>query len=153
MQVKDLMSPPTITVGPTTRVAQAAQLLLQHSLQGIPVIDSEGAVVGVITQRDIVAKHARVHVPVYLPLLGYVLPLRVRHTEDDVRKVLAVTVQDLLPPDLHSVTSIASIDDVATLMAETGANPVPVIDDGELVGIVNETDIIRLVIVEENEGS
>lgn len=153
MQVKDLMSAPIVTVGPTTRVAQAAQLLLKHSLQGIPVVDEEGAVLGVITQRDIVSKHARIHVPVYLPLLGYVMPFRARHAEDDVRKVLAVTVQDLLPQDMHSVTSTASIDDVATLMAETGINPVPVIDDGELVGIVNEADIIRLVIIEESEVS
>ena len=63
--------------------------------------------------------------------------------------MLGITAADVMTREVKTVTPDTDIDDVATLMFEKGENPVPVVENGRLVGIISRTDIIRLLIRQE----
>lgn len=152
MIVRDTMTSPVTTIRADTKVAEIARLMLEHHLSGLPVVDENGHLLGLVTERDVVAKHARVHLPTYFAILGTWLPLETRRTDEDMRHVLAVTARDLMESHPVTVTSATGIDDVASLMVDKGANPIPVVDDGRLVGVVGHADIIRILLHEEIDG-
>jgi CBS domain-containing protein len=140
------------TVGPDARTTEVARLMLHHSVRGIPVLDARSRLLGLVTETDLVTKHANVHVPVYLGILGGVIPFERRGTDEEIQRALAVTAGDLMERDVARVGPDATVDDVATLMVEDGADPVLVVENGVLTGLISRTDIIQLLIVEEEEG-
>jgi CBS domain-containing protein len=152
MNVRDIMSSPVTTVSPSASVADLARIMLEEHVGGVPVVDDRGVVVGIVTETDLVAKHARVHLPSYFSILGYEIPFGTGHTDDDFRRALAVSAQDLMTKDVVVIGPDSSVDDVATMMVEQHVNPVPVLDKGRLVGIVSRTDIVRLLLVEETDA-
>jgi CBS domain-containing protein len=152
MKVRDVMSPLQVAVGPDARVAQVARLLLDRNLTGVAVVEGE-ALVGLITRRDVVTKHAHIHLPVFIGLLGYVAPLELPGSREEVARALAVTASELMETDVVTIEPDAEVDDAATLMVDKDADPIPVVENGRLIGIITMADIIRLVLVEEGDGS
>lgn len=152
MKVRELMSWPPITVSADAPVGTVARLMLEHDLSGLPVLDAEGGLVGIVTERDIVAKHARVHTPLYLSILGSVIPIGAHRTDEELRRALAVTAGELMEESPLSVHPDDLVDDIASLMVEEDQNPIPVVQDGELVGVISHSDIIRLLLLEEEDG-
>ena len=106
---------------------------------------------GVVTQRDLIAKHATVHLPIYFSLLGFTIPLEQSRTEADVKRALAVCARDLMEAKYPSVHPDMEVDDAAQIMVDEDANPVPVLENGRLVGMLTDADIIRLLIIEESD--
>jgi len=151
MNVGDIMSKDVVTVQAETPVAEVVRTMLDGRLSGVPVVDAGGMVIGMVTQRDVVTKHAHPHVPLYLGILGTAVPFFSSSSEEEVRRVLAVTARDLMS-EVPPVTSATDVTDLADLMVDKAVNPVPVVDGGELVGIVSYTDVLRLVLTEESDG-
>jgi CBS domain-containing protein len=79
-------------------------------------------------------------------------PVGARHTDEDLRRALAVSAQDLMTRDVVVVGPDTPVDDAATMMVEHHVNPLPVVERGRLVGIVSRTDIVRLLLVEETDA-
>lgn len=152
MKVRDIMTTDVPTIHADTRVAEVAKIVLDRGLPGLPVVDDEGHVLGVVTHADLVAKHARVHIPRYLGLLGVILPLDTRHTEEDLRHVLGVTAADLMTSKPPTVGPDTDIDDAASIMVEESIDPLVVLEGRRLVGVVTQADVIRLLLVEESDG-
>jgi CBS domain-containing protein len=105
----------------------------------------------VVTHTDLVEKHARVHAPLYLGLLGGILPLDTHRTEDELRHALGVTAADLMTSHAPSVSPDAEIDDAASLMVEKSADPLLVLENRRLLGVLSQADIIRLLLIEESD--
>jgi CBS domain-containing protein len=147
MQAKEIMTSPVLTVSPDTPVAQIARLLRGKHISGAPVVDSTGQVVGLVTEIDLIKRHARVNFPVYLPFLDSLIFLESpRRYQEDVRRVLGTTAQEIMTHPVRTATPETDVEDIATLMVEQRANPIPILDaSGALVGIVSHTDIVRLV--------
>ncbi len=147
MQAKEIMTSPVFTVSPDTPVAQIARLLREKHISGTPVVDDAGKLVGIVTEIDLIKRHARVHFPVYLPFLDSLIFLESpRRYQEDVRRVLGTTAEEIMTRSVQTATPETDIEDIATLMVEERANPIPVVDEsGTLVGIVSHTDIVRLV--------
>lgn len=152
MNVREIMATPELTVRRETSVTEAARLLLDRHLSGVPVVDEDNRLLGMVTQRDLVAKHAHVHLPVFVGILGYVAPFQLPGSGEEVERVLAVTVEDLMETDVETVDTGATVDDVATIMVDKGVDPLAVVEDGRLAGVVSMADVIRLVLIEE-EGT
>ena len=151
MKASEIMTSDAVTVRPEATVGEVVRLLLGAGRQGLGVVDPDGRLLGVVTETDVVAKHARPHVPVYLGILGYILPIETRTNDEEVRHVLAVTARDLMSDDVPVVGPGADVDDVATLMVDENVNPVPVVDGDRLVGMIAHTDIMRLLLREEED--
>lgn len=152
MNVRELMTSPVATVLPTATVAEIARIMLEDHVSGVPVVDARGVVIGIVTESDLVAKHARVHMPTYFSILGMTFPVGAGHADDDLRRALAVSAEDLMTREVVVVGPDSPVDDAATMMVEHHVNPLPVLDRGKLVGLVSRTDIVRLLLVEETDA-
>jgi CBS domain-containing protein len=147
MQAKEVMTFPVFTVSPHTPVAQIARLLREKHISGVPVVDDAGKVVGIVTEIDLIKRHARVHFPIYLPFLDSLIFLESpRRYQEDVRRVLGTTAGDIMSQPVRTARPDTDVEEIATLMVEERANPIPILDEhGALVGIVSHTDVVRLV--------
>jgi len=139
-----------VTVSPDTPVTDAAHLMSERHIGSLPVLDSEGALIGLVSESDLIMQDAKLHFPTYLHLLGGFIfyPGSTERFETDLRKAVGATVGDVMTSEPLTVTRDAGISDVATLMVEREVSRVPVLDGGRLVGIVSKSDIVRAIAAE-----
>ena len=137
MKVSDLMTKDVVTVSPETSVRDAAALLVEHRISGVPVVTPKGEVVGVLSEADILVKaggstsRSR--------LLGWLLDPDLG-LEDKIR---AETVSEAMSSPPVVVTPTRSVHEAARLMVSETVNRLPVVDGGSLVGILTRADIVR----------
>jgi len=72
---KDIMTKDVITVHPETEIIHAAKLLLEHHINGLPVVDQEGRLRGIICQDDLIAQQKKLPLPSFFILLDSIIPL------------------------------------------------------------------------------
>ena len=147
---RDIMSTDVIPVTPETELAQAARLLLDNKINGLPVVDAQGHLVGIVCQSDLIVQQKRVRVPSLFTFLdGYITLTSTKHFEREVEKIAASQVRQAMTPDPASVSPDAAIEDMATLMVEKNYHTLPVVADGRLVGVVGKEDMLRTIMHEE----
>ncbi len=151
LTARDIMSTDIITVTPETEIAQAARLLLDNRINGLPVVDTQGRLVGIVCQSDLIVQQKRVRVPSLFTFLdGYITLTSTRHFEREVEKIAASQVRQAMTPDPASVSPDTAIEDMATLMVEKNYHTLPVVaDDGRLVGVVGKEDMLRTIMHEK----
>ena len=146
MNVADIMTREIVSVPTDMRVGQIARVFREHQLSGLPVIDEAGELVGIITELDMVKRHARPQMPAFLPLLGVYVPLRTKDYRESLRRITGVVASDIMTTPVNTTRPDASVEDAATVMVSNRSNPLPVVDeDGHMVGIISRTDILRVI--------
>jgi CBS domain-containing protein len=145
--VRDVMTRDVATLRPDQPIAEAADALADGRYGAMPVVDSDGRFLGLLRDEDLIASEARVHVPTYLMLLGTSVPLpgSMKRFEHELQKLAGATVADVMDDHPPTVTSDATLEDVATLMHDRELTHVPVIDDGRVAGLVARSDIVRFI--------
>jgi CBS domain-containing protein len=126
MIVDDVMTTDVITVPPSLLLKDAAQLMADRDISGLPVVE-QGKVVGVISEADILEKQRG--------------PGQGRFHRND--KFRARTVADAMTSPAITVLGRSTLPAAATLMTERGVNRLPVVDGRGLVGIVTRADLVR----------
>jgi CBS domain-containing protein len=104
--------------------------------------------VGLLDDSDLILSEARVHAPSAIEILGAYIPLpgAIDRFRDEMQHALARTVGELMDPQPPSVTTDATLQDVATLMLDRHVSRVPVIDaDRRVVGIVSRGDLVAAI--------
>lgn len=150
MKVSDIMTQPAIWVMPDTKVEEIARLLVEHNISGVPVVDDAGRVVGIVTETDLVVRNAELHFPRFLQILDSILYLESpKHFEEELRRMLATVAREVMSSPVIVVGPDDPLERAATLMVEKRVNPIPVVKDGKLVGIISRSDIVRLMAREE----
>ncbi len=143
VQARDVMTIDVVSLSPDTPISEIARLFRTLGITGAPVLES-GRIIGIVTEIDLIARHAKLHTPYYLPLLDAKIPLGgQREYRELVRRILGGTARDIMTVPVNTIAPDADIEEVATLMVESRANPIPVVEDGRLVGIIGHTDLIR----------
>jgi CBS domain-containing protein len=125
------------TVAPGISLKDVAAILAEHRISGLPVVDDEGQVLGVICKADILIKELAA-VP-----KGLTRVLHHREATSVASKVEARTAGDAMSTPPITVRSFYSLAEAAALMIEHGVNRLPVVDDDKLVGIVTRFDLVR----------
>jgi CBS domain-containing protein len=144
------MTREVIIVHPDTPVVDIAREMLQHNISGIPVVDRDGHLVGIVTEADLVVRNANVHFPTFLQILDARIYLTsTRHFEEELRRALGTVAADVMTRQVETVKPDDEITVAATLMAEKRLNPIPVLDNGRLCGIISRSDIIRHILAQE----
>ena len=145
MKVADIMSQDVVVVGVDSTIKEIAEKIVSKDITGMPVVDGD-TIVGIVTEDDIIKHEAHVDVPEIVPILSSFLYLDdPSEFEDDLQKVLATTAKELMTDKVVTVSPKASIEELATLFNEHDVNPIPVEEDGVLVGIVSKSDIVALI--------
>lgn len=151
--VRDIMTTAVVSVQPQTTVARVAQLMAEHNLTGVPVV-KKGAVVGIVTDSDLVAQKSNIHPPQFLSALHSFIMLRSSASvEAEIQKLLGNRAEHIMTSPVISVRSNDPISKLATKMVETKANPIPVIDNNLLVGMVSRHDLLKLISNEQQQSA
>jgi len=146
---KDIMTKEVISVTPETEIAQAAKLLLTNRINGVPVINDTGELVGILCQSDLIIQQKNIPIPSLFTLLDGFIPLTSsKKLDKEVEKIAATKVANAMTSDPVTVNSDTGIEDVAALMVEKSYHTLPVVDTGKLVGIVGKEDVLRTLITE-----
>lgn len=154
MRVRDIMSSPAITVTTNTHIPEVARILRAHQISGMPVLDESGGLVGIVTDHDLILRNAPVREPRYFALLSGYIPLNLeehRHYKEQLRHTMAVTAGDMTEPGIPTVAPDTPLEHALELMLDPKVTMLPVLDGGEVVGVVTRTDLVRLI--EQLEGA
>ncbi len=144
MQVSEIMTKDVITVSPQTKITQAAALLLDNHINGLPVVDQENNLLGIICQSDIITQQKKLPLPTIFTIFDGIIPLSsYSHLEKEVQKMSATTVEQAMTPDPVCVGPDAELEEVAEIMVSKNYHTIPVIKAGKLVGIVGKEDVLK----------
>ncbi|BCH28636.1 hypothetical protein MesoLjLc_05660 [Mesorhizobium sp. L-8-10] len=142
MKAKDVMTTKVVTVSPDHSIRHAAKIMMENGVSGLPVVDDEGRLVGIISEGDMLRRTE-------LGLEGMVLPEQEQaDREQRARsyvKAHSWRVSDVMTPAPVVVGEEASLARIAALMGEREIKRVPVLRDGTLVGIVTRADLLYAV--------
>jgi CBS domain-containing protein len=149
LAVRDVMTADVVSFGPDDDVSEAMRTLVDRGIDGAPVVDADGAVVGVITTGDLIVKESRLHFPTIVAIFGASLELKPKDFEENLEKALGSKVVDVMSKPAVTVEADATVEDAATLMHEKRYSRLPVVEGGRLVGIVSRVDVLRGVLAAE----
>ncbi|QDX41767.1 HPP family protein [Salarchaeum sp. JOR-1] len=151
---RDVMTADVETVDADDEVADVLGKLSRRKFNGFPVLE-DGELVGVVTQRDFVdlfepsdrTLWIPVGLPPFLETVEYAIDLSWDEldAELDLAAAAGKAVREVMTRDVETVSPDASIDDVLDILAsdDPNVNRVPVLDDGDIVGIITREDVVR----------
>ena len=144
LKAKDIMTKAVITVSPDMEIVHAAKILLENRINGAPVMDETGKLVGILCQSDLIAQQKKLPIPSFFTFLdGLITLTSMKQMEKEVKKIAAVTVAQAMTPDPMTVQPDTDIEAVAALMVDQSFHTIPVVEEGELLGIVGKEDILK----------
>lgn len=117
MIASDIMTRHVYTIEPEASVRDAANLLSQKRISGVPVVDDKGKMIGMLTEADIISKVDRE----------------------------GLKVSEIMSRNITAATEETPVDEIALLMSEHKIKRVPIMHNDKLVGIVSRADIVRAV--------
>lgn len=142
LKVRDVMTTGVITVAPETPLKDVAHLMIDHAVSGIPVVDREGMVLGVVSEADLLVKERGLDAIHRRPLAGLIGDSRTTRAQRE--KVAAGLASQAMTAPAITIAADRSVRDAADLMIERRINRLPVVGPaGELLGIVTRADIVR----------
>ena len=146
MNVEQLMTRDLITVAPQTPVAEIAQVLLEHRINGVPVIDLEGRMLGIITAGDLMYRAADETLGPRTSIWkeNFYKSVFRRHPEE-TDKDQGRTAMEVMTRDVHSVEPDTDIIMAARLLVDFDIVSLPVLQNGWVVGILSRHDLLKWV--------
>ncbi len=146
MRVHEIMTTDVLTIGPEAEIRDVARIFVERGISGLPVCGVQREVLGVVSEGDILFKEQGPNLSdqsVFSRLGG--------KATKNAEKALAVKVQEAMSSPAITVSRLSSVAEAARLMSEHGINRLPVVTDGELVGIVTRTDLVRAFVRSDEE--
>lgn len=152
MLVKEIMTTDVVTLNGYMSVRQAAELLAARNISGAPVVDSDGKIIGILTETDILrsVKAAADEVHMVFPSLHTMgVMFELSKGEKEIVKAFEeqanTIVMDVMTKNVHTCSPDTTLNEVASTFVEEGINRLPVVDEeGHVVGIVARGDIVRV---------
>ena len=145
LSVSDVMTKPLLSVTPETSLQEAVQLINDHHVSGLPVVDARGSLIGELSEQDLMVRESGVDVGPYVMLLDSVIYLRNPLSWDrQVHQVLGTSVNDLMRKDVHSCLGDLPLPKAASLLHERGTQRLFVLDAAKKpVGVITRGDVVR----------
>ncbi|MER9863206.1 CBS domain-containing protein [Mesorhizobium sp. M0185] len=134
MKAKDVMTAKVVRVSPDHSVRHAAQIMLDHRISGMPVLDDDSRLVGIVSEGDFLRRSELGAAAIWpSEARGYV-------------KGHSWKVADLMTSDVVAADEETPIERIAALMREHGIKRIPVMRGRRLVGVVSRADLLRVVV-------
>jgi len=150
--VRDIMTTELITVPPDMDIVTAAKTLLENRINGVPVMDADGRLLGILCQSDLIAQQKKLPIPTIFTFLDSIIQLTSsKKIEKQVQKIAALKVADAMTPNPVAVQPDSRLETVAALMVDSNFHTLPVVEGSRLVGIIGKEDVLRTLLpVSEN---
>ncbi len=145
MYVKDIMTKEVVTVVEDDTVEKCANILSRYDLSGLPVLDKEGKLKGIVTEGDLIRRASRIDGPAYLEILGGIIYFETaKDFLADVQKSMGNFVKDIMTKNVITINPDVDVEEAATIMVKKKIKRLPVLnEDGYLIGIISRKDIMK----------
>jgi len=141
---KEIMSEEVITITKNTSIKDLSDMFIKHKVNGFPVLDEEGLLIGIVTEKNLIEQNKNLHIPTVIALFDAVIYLESgKKFEEEVKHLNATLVKDIYTPNVVTVTPETNIHEIASLMAEKSVHSIPVVDGNKILGIIGKLDIIK----------
>ncbi len=139
MIVGNFMTRGVVTVAPDASIADAAKLMLEHKVSGLPVVGADGHVVGIVSEHDLLREmDGDRHGPHWMELM-----IEDAGLPDGLAQLRSRKVSAVMTPNPATVAPAASLVEACRLIEDRGVKRLPVVKDGKLVGIIARADLVR----------
>jgi CBS domain-containing protein len=141
MQVKDVMARNVVSVQANEPIVRAARLMLQNNISGLPVVDAEGDLVGIVTEGDFLRRSelgTQRRRPRWLEFIVGPGRLAEEYVTQSGKKI-----EEIMTPDPVTVTLDDELEDVVELMERHHIKRLPVMQSGRMVGIVSRANLMH----------
>jgi CBS domain-containing protein len=149
MQVKEIMTRAVKTITPETRLQEVASLMCLHRFSGLPVVEGEDKLVGILAERDVL----RYLFPSLEDVMRGMSSLDFDSMEGDYQKILEKKAADLMTPSTITVEPDMPILKAVSVMARHNFRRIPVAEGDKLVGMISLGDIHRAIFMKSFSGS
>ncbi|MBI2215784.1 MAG: CBS domain-containing protein [Candidatus Rokubacteria bacterium] len=139
MKVESIMTSDVISVAPGASIEQAARLMVDHGISGLPVVDDTGALVGILTEGDLIVRQK----PRTALSWWEIFFTDAERLAREYQKAMGTTVAEVMTRSVVCVRPDTPLEAAAALIHEHNIRRVPVVSGGALVGIVSRADLIK----------
>lgn len=147
MRVEEIMQKNVVSVNENADIKEIARALVENKVSGIPVINDAGKLVGIVSEGDLLHKETNPRMPDYVDILGAIIYYHgLKRYHDDYRKLMATKASDIMTKKVITVAKDTTLEDAAQLMMQHSIKRLPVVENGEMIGIVSRADIIKTLI-------
>ncbi len=147
INASNIMETNVISISPDTEIPKAVKLLLDNHINGVPVVDINGEVIGILCQSDLIFQQKDIPIPPIFAILDSLFPLSSSKSLDDQFKKMAATkVEQAMVKKVTTVAPDTPLSEIASLMVEKHFHTLPVVEGTKLVGIIGKEDILNTLI-------
>ncbi len=138
LKAGEVMTQPVVTVSPDTTVSEIARILVERHISGVPVVNNDGAILGIVSEADLLLKEMTVD--------DLVSPSRFRRTqaEEETRRYRGRDARDIMSGEPITATEETTVRQLAVLMTRRGINRVPIVRNGKIAGLVTRNDVLKV---------
>ncbi|MDO7788491.1 CBS domain-containing protein [Desulforamulus aquiferis] len=148
MTAKDIMKANVITVDKETTISEIAKILTENKISGVPVVDGEGRIAGIVSEGDLLHKEISPRIPRFVELLGGVIYYSgLDQYKADIKKLAAIRAAEIMTEKVITVSKDTDIQTIASLMVKHNIKRIPVTEDHKIVGIVSRADIVKTLVL------
>lgn len=145
MEVQELMTRVLITVKQGMDLTSFARLLVEKDISGAPVVDDNGKFLGIALEEGLVLKDKKIHLPTFIYFFTGFFTFGEHRFEEEIKKMAAITVEGIMDRNPVALSLNTQVEEVATLMVEKGIHYFPVLDKGDIVGVITRKDVVRAI--------
>ena len=141
MKAMDVMVRDVITIGPDDSVADAAKLIAQNDVSALPVVDDDGHLVGIISEGDLMNREeigTEIHHPWWIEAVTPAATLATEFAKSHGKRV-----EEVMSEDVITATEETPLAEIAAILERNRIKRVPIVRDGELVGVVSRTNLVQ----------
>ncbi len=148
--VAEIMTANPTTISPEASLEEAIQILAEKEISGLPVVNEQGELVGIISETDLTWQATGVEAPPYVMFLDSVIYLQnpTKHNQE-VHKALGQTVEEAMSDRPTTVKGNQLVREAAKIMHDKKVRRLPVVDDNsKLIGMITQGDVIKMMAAE-----
>jgi len=146
LTARDIMSKEIVSVSTTTSLKDLARIFIETRFSNLPVLDETGTLMGVISETDLVEQQRPLHIPTVMTLFDWVFSFgNEKRFKEEVDRVTAATVGELYHKDVVTCSPETTVRELAALMSQHKVHLLPVVEGGEMIGVVARLDLIRVM--------
>ena len=147
MRAKDVMIKNVIFIKKEDKLDEIISVLMQNHVSGVPVIDKDNQLVGMVTEKDLVTKEKGLNISSYMEFMASILFIDGKLLRNvNKKKIESLTAEDVMSTPVYAVHLEATIEEIVSLMMNRHINRIPVIDkENKLVGIIGRSDLLPIL--------
>lgn len=148
LTAKEIMNKKVITIKKDASINELSELLVNNKISGVPVLDENGSLAGIVSEGDIIVQNSDLHFPRYFKLLDAIIYLEsLNKFKRSLQKHLATKVEDIMTVKVKTAGEDTPINEIADIMLDSRVNRLPVMDkNNKLVGIITRADILKSIV-------